>query len=119
MEVPQDVLQAWRAANKHKCDTDPLMPMYSAEMWMCCITKSHFTHTCKLIQDGVGSDGRLPANLKDGDTESQMIQEYGVEAVIYGPGLWRDVAAFQAPANEYDDIEGLQSTGLRLSLIHI
>ena len=99
VEVPQDVLQAWRAANKHKCDTDPLMPMYSAEMWMCCITKSHFTHACKLIQDGnryVGNGGMLPAMLHDGDTEGRMIQEYGVQAVIYGPELWKDVAALQA-----------------------
>ena len=67
-------------------------------MNLCCLTKTHFTHSVKLISEGNRSQfnqGKLPAVLKHGDTEGQMIQEYGVEAIVYSAENWNDPYALQ------------------------
>ena len=41
--VPSWALDAWRLANKHKCESSALMPKFSPEMSLACITRTHFT----------------------------------------------------------------------------
>ena len=96
-------LEEFRAANKIMCTRDPLMPKFSPDMNLCCLTKTHFTHSEKLIADGNRSQfnmGKLPAVLKHGDAEGQMIQEYGVEAIVYSAEIWNDPVAMQWIRNE-------------------
>ena len=42
-EVPEHHLAAWREANKQKCETDPLMPKYSPNMRLVCLTNTHLS----------------------------------------------------------------------------
>ena len=84
--VPQYARAEWREANKKRCETDPLMPKYSSRMWLVCLTNTHFTHSHKLCKDGSRSQlnqGKLPAKLRDDDTEGAMIQAQGPKVVIY------------------------------------
>ena len=52
VRVPQNAIQAWRSFNQRKCNSDALMPKYSPEMRLACITKTHFSHAVKLALDG-------------------------------------------------------------------
>ena len=76
-EVPEEKLEEWRAENKRMCIRDQLMPTFSPEMNLCCLTKTHFAHSVKLISEGNRSQFNLckvPAVLKHWDTEGKMIQ---------------------------------------------
>ena len=52
IEIPEPLRKRFRAANKEKCDTDPLMPSFNPEMEYVCVAKTHFTHACKLAMNG-------------------------------------------------------------------
>ena len=95
MEVPEEKLEWFREANRAKCERDPLMPKYSPTMRFALLTKTHFCHAHKLINDGSRrqfNSGGLPAKLIDEDAEGRMIQDYGVDAIVYGPEIWSDPA---------------------------
>ena len=70
MEVPEPLLKKFKAQNKAKCDNDPLMPRYSPDMEYVAIGRNHFTHACKLFQDGdhtlFGKPDGLPIRLSKG-----------------------------------------------------
>ena len=76
------------------------MPIYAPAMKYIMLTKTHFCHVHKLVADGnrtqINKAGGLPAKLSDGDAEGLMIQEYGVEAIVYSSSLWSDVRGKQA-----------------------
>ncbi len=52
LEVPEQKLKRFKAQNKEKCDSDPLMPAFSPDMEYVPAAKTHFTHACKLAIDG-------------------------------------------------------------------
>ena len=86
-ELPEPVLKKFKAQNKAKCENDPLMPRYSPKMEYVCLTKTHFTHACKLIKDGdhtlFGKPNGTPIRLATGDSEGAEVMKHGVNAVIF------------------------------------
>ena len=91
VKVPAKALASWRAANKAKCEAEPLMPAYSPNMAYACLTHTHFTHAMKLGEGGgtLFNDKRIPIIYKP-TAEQQAISENGVLAVVYGEELWDD-----------------------------
>ena len=52
MEVPKEHLDQFRETNRQLCESDPLMPRFSAKMVYATAGKTHFVHAHKLAQDG-------------------------------------------------------------------
>jgi hypothetical protein len=97
--VPSWALDAWRLANKHKCESSALMPKFSPEMSLACITRTHFTHAQKLNADGNrtlfnGNDTQINFDLSL--KEARDIAEHGVLCQVYDVALWDDRASLQA-----------------------
>ena len=97
--VPSCALEAWRLANKQKCESSALMPNFSAEMSHACLTRTHFTHAQKLNADGNrtlfnANDTQIIFNLSL--KEAKDIAEHGVLCQVYDAALWDDRAALQA-----------------------
>ncbi len=44
---PSRAFDAWRLVNKNKCESSALMPKFSPEMSLACITRTHFAHAQK------------------------------------------------------------------------
>ena len=96
--VPQKAKKAWLAINANKAKLNPLLPEFKAMSHSgpvyATLTCTHFISACQLILEG----GRrykddkegLRLTLMDNDEEGKMIQEVGVDAVVYGPELWDD-----------------------------
>ena len=103
VELPEHLLKKFQALNKAKCDNDPLMPRYSPDMEYVAIGRNHFTHACKLFQDGdhtlFGKPDGLPIRLRKGDTEGAEILKHGVSAMVYKAELWSDLDAVHAIAS--------------------
>ena len=103
MELTEPLLKKFKAQNKAKCETDPLMPRYSPDMEYVAIGRNHFTHACKLFQDGdhtlFGKPDGLPIRLRKGDTEGAEILKHGVSAMVYKAELWSDLDAVHAIAS--------------------
>ena len=101
LAVPEGpMLQKFKAANKAKCTSDPLMPAFSEDMKYVAATKSHFIHACKLFCEGSRHFYNKPHNpkirFKAGDKEAAEIQSEGILAVIYGETIWNDMGAVEA-----------------------
>ena len=97
--VPEKERAAWQSANRKKEENNPLLPHCSSneEMVYASFTGTHFVHALKLIAEGDrtfmnGANG-TPLRLVYGDKEWAIIQEQGVQAFIFGEGLWHDRAA--------------------------
>ena len=79
------------------------MPRYSPKMEYVCLTKTHFTHACKLIKDGdhtlFGKPNGTPIRLATGDSEGAEIMKHGINAVIFEKELWEDMDAVNAIAS--------------------
>ena len=103
LEVPEPLLKKFKAQNKVRCDNDPLMPRYSPNMEYVPIGKNHFTHACKLVQDGshvlFNRPNGKPIRFSRGDTEGAEILKHGVSAVIYDKSIWEDLEAVHAIAS--------------------
>ena len=91
VKVPANRQESWRAANKAKCEMEPLMPAYSPNMAYACLTHTHFTHAMK-FNGGGGTlfNDKLTAIKYKPTPEQQAIAENGVLAVVYGEELWDD-----------------------------
>jgi hypothetical protein len=101
LAVPEGpMLEKFKAANKSKCTSDPLMPAFSEEMKYVAATKTHFVHACKLFCEGSHHFYNKPQNpkirFKAGDKEAAEIQSEGILAVIYGETIWNDMGAVEA-----------------------
>ena len=96
VRVPESELKAWRELNRAKCEGDKLMPKFSEEMTLACISKTHFTHAIKLAADG----GRTLYNQQDGAAikykNSDGIFTDGLAIQIFGEQLWYDTEALAA-----------------------
>ena len=101
VRVPAHALEAWRAANKLKCESDALMPRFSPTMTKALLAKTHFGHGLKLRADGnrtLFNDNKTPIKVqaeREG-SEDMAIREAGVLASIYSSQLWEDPEAMQA-----------------------
>ena len=108
VEVPENVRESWRSANQGKATMNPLLANFGAmshngQLYatLCC---THFVEACKLILEGGrrynDQDEGLPFRLRDDDAEGLLIQEHGVQAVVYSTKLWNDPAALLALMRE-------------------
>ena len=52
VEIPQDMLQEIRDANRDRCESDNRMPRFSPHMTYVCVSKTHFVHAQKLAKEG-------------------------------------------------------------------
>ena len=97
--VPLMHLDAWRLANKNKCESSALMPKYSPEMTTACITGTHFSHAHKLHADGNRSlfnRNETLINFDMSKKEMRDIAEHGILCQLYYEKLWADLSALQA-----------------------
>ena len=65
LEVPEALMKPFKAQNKEKCDSDPLMPAFSPDMEYVSVSTTHFSHACKLVIDGTHTlfnQSGLPTN---------------------------------------------------------
>ena len=73
-------------------------PLYAT---LSCI---HFVEAQKIITEGNRHYKDIPESLRlqllENDTEGQLIQEQGVNAIVYGEKLWEDTAALLAIMRE-------------------
>ena len=108
VEVPESAKKMWLAGNKCKASLNPLLANFGAmshngQLYatLCC---THFVEACKLILEGGrrynDQDEGLPFRLRDDDAEGLLIQEHGVQAVVYSTKLWNDPAALLALMRE-------------------
>ena len=111
VRVPQQSVEAWREANKLKCEPDALMPKFTHQMRYACLSKTHFTHANKLKMDSNRTfldEGKIKITCENDTKEGQKIQEDGVQCCIYSTALWEDIDALQAlmlADNDDADIE--------------
>ena len=110
--VPQKAMKKWLTINANKARLNPLLPEFKAMSHSgpvyATLTCTHFVSACQLILEG----GRrykddkegLRLTLMDDDEEGRMIQEVGVDAVVYGPELWDDRPALLGLMRE-DNLE--------------
>ena len=112
MEIPPELLEEFRAANKEKCENDPLMPKYSEEICYVCAAKTHFTHALKLGQEGDKhlfglSDGPL-IQWQPKDQEARDCMTEGPACQVFSSGIFKDpeaVEALNSSANANSQIE--------------
>ena len=111
VEVPEPLLKKFKVDNERKIANDPLMPRYSPAMEFVPISKTHFTHACKLVNDGTHTlfdKGQKKIRWRSDDTEGLDISRNGVMAVIYDKSIWDDpeaVAALCATGNMNSQID--------------
>ena len=104
VEIPADMREQIHKVNRRKCESDPFMPRFSADIKYVCATKTHFVHAQKLAQEGghalynQGAGGSL--KWKPEDTEGALILEKGPICVIYSSDLLNDVDALTALMGE-------------------
>ena len=112
VEVPDTAKKAWLAANAYKAKMNPLLPEFKAMSHSgpvyATLICTHFVSACQLILEGgrryMDDKEGLRLTLKDDDEEGRMIQDVGVDAVVYGPDLWDDRPALLGLMRE-DNLE--------------
>jgi len=100
LAVPEHLLKKFKASNKEKCDSDPLMPAFSPHIKYVAAGKTHFSHACKLAIDGSHTLNCEPKAAKirfrPDDAEGRLITTHGVLAMVYEESLWDDPEAIEA-----------------------
>ena len=99
VEIPAKDKERILQINKEKCESDPLMPRFSAKSEYVCAGKTHFVHAQKLAKDGgrtLFNDGKTPIKWRDDDTEGPLILESGPLCAIYTSALFDDLEAMNA-----------------------
>ena len=75
------------------------MPRFSPEMKFACLTRTHFTHACKLNSDGArklyNEEAGALIDFND-NQEIRKIMEEGVKVTIYKEEMWDDMEAIYA-----------------------
>ena len=109
VRVPDgEELERFRQCNKEKCTSDALMPKFSPEMHLGCLTKTHFCHGLKLRVESdrfVFNDGKTKIQMQRDSpgSEDVIIRDHGVLATIYKSDLYTDTEAMQAIMNADND----------------
>jgi hypothetical protein len=97
LEVPEALMKPFKAQNKEKCDSDPLMPAFSPDMEYVSVSTTHFSHACKLVIDGThtlfNQSGLPKIRFNSDDSEGKEITSQGVLAVVYDQSIWEDEEA--------------------------
>ena len=97
LEVPEALMKPFKAQNKEKCDSDPLMPAFSPDMEYVSVSTTHFSHACKLVIDGThtlfNQSGLPKIRFNSDDPEGKEITSQGVLAVVYDQSIWEDEEA--------------------------
>jgi hypothetical protein len=97
LEVPEARMKSFKAQNKEKCDSDPLMPAFSPDMEYVSVSTTHFSHACKLVIDGThtlfNQSGLPKIRFNSDDPEGKEITSQGVLAVVYDQSIWEDEEA--------------------------
>ena len=94
VEVPETERQAWAISQQDHANRSPLLPRVSniEPLRYACMTCTHFVHACKLMKAGrwryMNLDGGAELKLLAGDSEGNLIQEVGVNTLIYSSELW-------------------------------
>ena len=111
VRVPWHMLAEFRLYNKDKCESDKLMPQCSESMCLANLTKTHFTHGCKLVHDGARTafnEGKVKLSFKADCVEGCKILDTGVLTCIYSDKLLLDeeaLFAVMSADNENADLE--------------
>ena len=108
VEVPANVVETWLDNNRKKSRLNPLLANFDAMgktgPFYAPLGCTHFVEAHKLIREGNrryrnNPDG-IVLQLKPDDVEGKIIQEQGVQAVVYSSALWHDTAALLAIMRE-------------------
>ena len=108
VEVPENVTKSWLAGIETKHRMNSLLSNFRAmshngQMYAT-LRCTHFVEAQKLIKEGgrryMNKADGLHLQLKDDDREGQLIQEQGVEAIVYSATLWDDKHALLAIMQE-------------------
>ena len=109
--VPEKEVEAWRQEQQFKSSQHALLPKYGdAKMLYATLRGTHFVAAHALIGHGERMyldqpDGPC-LRLQPGDVEGNIIQEEGVDAILYGEDLWYDTAAMVAlTAENYANLD--------------
>ena len=108
VEVPEAAKAEWLAAIRTKGAMNPLLaqqpaishtgPLYAT------LTCTHFVEAHKIIAEGHrhyrDQPEQLKLDLNHDDQEGSIIQQQGVNAIVYSEGLWNDIAAITAIMRE-------------------
>ena len=108
VEVPEDKVEKWLAANKKKAERIPRLADFAAMShtgpYYAAVGGRHFVEAHKLIMEGTRRFRDEPEGLrfilKDDDDEGRLIQERGVLAVVYSAELNYDIPALFALMRE-------------------
>ena len=92
VRIPTDRLDDFRRINEKKCETDPMMPAFSATMRYGILMKTHWTHACKLAKSGRLLFNTAPKIIFRGK-EWDEIREKGVLCLEYDASLLDDKEA--------------------------
>ena len=101
VEVPERLMEVLLSANEKKAKQNPLladfMAMSHTETVYAALRCTHFVEAHKVISESgrMYNDqaGCIKLRLLDDDCEGKMIQEKGVQAIVYSAELWDDSAA--------------------------
>ena len=100
VEIPTNMLEWIHKVNRTKCESDALMPRFSADIKYVCVTKTHFVHAQKLAKEGTHFlFNQMEAGAirwQDTDEEGALILDKGPICAIYSSDLLNDVDALFA-----------------------
>ena len=102
VEVPQAELEQFRQYNRAKCEDDALMPIFSDGMCYAALTKTHFSHACKLSKEknrSLFNEGEISVKPLENDVEWQDIVNKGPICNVYSAQLLQDHEALHALMN--------------------
>ena len=104
LEIPKELLDEFREHNRQFCESDPLMPRFSAKMVYVCGGRTHFVHAHKLAKDGNRTLFNKAEGLrivwKTSDVEGAEIREQGPLCAIYESSIFEDPDAVSALASD-------------------
>ena len=73
VQIPKEQLEKIRAANRIRCERDSLMPSCSNAIEYVALTKTHFTHACRLFEQAARTFFNRPGSrqirLQENDKE--------------------------------------------------
>ena len=108
VEVPESAKSEVLRDNRKKTSLNPLLSNFDAvcvnDRLYCCLSCTHFVEAHKLIAEGgrkyMDKPDGTPLVLQEDDLKGKMIQEQGVEALVYSEELWKDTPAVFAVMRE-------------------
>ena len=118
LRVPLSMLPHFREKNANKAAADSLMPQCAANMVYACLTKTHFTHACKLGFEGrtFFNEGKVKVAWRASDNEARAICDDGPLCAVYDASLMDDRAALEATMSDDNKDASVQMAEDEMSL---